>query len=63
MNNCGSKLQVGDRVKFLARLGQAEEGIILAVAETPVGTQLNITFGKGLSASVSARLVLKKLSR
>jgi hypothetical protein len=61
MNNRGAKLQVGDRVKFLARLGQAEEGVILAVVETPAGTQLNITFGKGLSASVSERLVLKKI--
>jgi hypothetical protein len=55
------KFEVGDRVKFLVRLGQAQEGVILDVVETPAGTQLNITFGKGQSALVSARLVLEKL--
>jgi hypothetical protein len=61
MTDGDSKFQVGDRVKFLARLGHVEEGVILAMVETPAGTQLNIAFGKGLSALVSAGLVLGKL--
>jgi hypothetical protein len=55
------KFEVGDRVKFFARLGHVEEGVILTVFETTAGTQLNIAFGKGLSASVSPRAILEKL--
>jgi hypothetical protein len=56
------KFEVGDRVKFFVRLGHVEEGVILTVFETTAGTQLNIAFGKGLSASVSPRAILEKLS-
>jgi hypothetical protein len=55
------KFEVGDRVRFVPRLGHVEEGVILAVLETTAGTQLNIAFGKGLTASVNARQVLEKL--
>ena len=55
------KFQVGDRVKFVPRLGHVEERFILAVFETTAGTELNIAFGKGLSACVNARQVVQKL--
>jgi hypothetical protein len=55
------KFEVGDRVKFVPRLGHVEEGVILAVFETTAGTELNLAFGKGLSACVNARQVVEKL--
>jgi hypothetical protein len=55
------KFEVGDKVKLLVRLGHVEEGDILAVLETAAGTQLNISFGKGLSVLVNVRVVLEKL--
>ena len=62
MENGDLKFKVGDRVKFVVRHGHLEEGVILAVFETTAGTQFNIAFGKGLSATVSSRAVLEKLS-
>jgi hypothetical protein len=53
------KFEVGDRVKFVPRLGHVEEGVILF--ETAAGTELNIAFGKGLSACVNARQVVEKM--
>jgi hypothetical protein len=57
------KYEVGDRVKFVARLGHVEEGVVLAVFETTGGTELNIAFGpKGdLRASINWRMVMEKL--
>jgi hypothetical protein len=55
------KFEVGDRVKFVPRLGHVEEGVIRAVLETRDGTQLTVDFGKGFSASVNARQVLERL--
>jgi hypothetical protein len=55
------KFEVGDRVKFVPRLGHVEEGVVLAVFETAAGTELNIAFGKGLSACVNARQVIEKM--
>jgi hypothetical protein len=59
--NPNVKFEVGDRVKFVPRLGHVEEGVILAVFETTAGIELNIAFGKGLSACVNARQVVQKL--
>jgi hypothetical protein len=59
--NLDVTFKVGDRVKFVPRLGHVEEGVILAVFETTAGTELNIAFGKGLSACVNARQVVEKM--
>jgi transcription antitermination factor NusG len=55
------KFEVGDRIKFVLRSGKIEEGVVKAVFETTTGVQLNVSFGKGLSASVDARQVIGKL--
>jgi hypothetical protein len=55
------KFEVGDRIKFVLPSGKIEEGIIKAVFEKTSGTQLNVAFGKDLSASVNARQVVGKL--
>jgi hypothetical protein len=55
------KFEVGDRITFVLPSGKIEEGIIKAVFEKTSGTQLNVAFGKDLSASVNARQVVGKL--
>jgi hypothetical protein len=55
------KFEVGDRIKFVLPSGKIEEGVVKAVFETTAGMQLNVAFGKDLSASVSARQVVGKL--
>jgi hypothetical protein len=60
-DNPDLEFEVGDRIKFVLRSGSIEEGIVKAVFETTGGTQLNVAFGKDLSASVNARQVIGKL--
>jgi hypothetical protein len=55
------KFEVGDRIKFVLPNGSIEEGIVKAVFETTKGVQLNVAFGKDLSASVGGRQVIGKL--
>ena len=60
-NNPDLKFAVGDRIKFVLPSGSIEEGIVKVVFEKTSGTQLNVAFGKDLSASVNARQVIGKL--
>jgi hypothetical protein len=60
-NNPDLKFAVGDRIKFVLHAGSIEEGIVKVVFEKTSGTQLNVAFGKDLSASVNARQVIGKL--
>jgi hypothetical protein len=46
---------------FVLPSGSIEEGVVKAVFETTSGTQLNVAFGKDLSASVNQRQVIGKL--
>jgi len=55
------RFEVGDRIKFVLPNDKIEEGTIKAVFETTKGSQLNVAFGKDLSASVNARQVVGKL--
>jgi hypothetical protein len=61
MKNPDSKFEVGDRIKFVLPSGSIEEGVVRAVFETTGGIQLNVAFGKDLSASVNQRQVIGKL--
>jgi hypothetical protein len=44
--------EVGDRIKFVLPSSSIEEGMVKAVFQTTAGTQLNVAFVTGLSASV-----------
>jgi hypothetical protein len=61
MKEGADDFQVGDRIKFVLPSGSIEEGVVKAVFETTKGVQLNVAFGKDLSASVNARQVIGKL--
>jgi hypothetical protein len=52
---------VGDRIKFVLPSGKIEEGIVKAVFPTTRGAQLNVAFGRDLTASVNAKQVIGKL--
>jgi hypothetical protein len=54
------KFEVGDRIKFVLASGSIEEGIVKAVFQTTADAQLNVAFGKDLSACVNARQVVEK---
>jgi hypothetical protein len=60
-NSPDLQFEVGDRIKFVLPSGKIEEGIVKAVSPTTRGAQLNVAFGKDLSASVNARQVVGKL--
>jgi hypothetical protein len=61
INSPDGKLKVGDRVTFVLPNGDFAAGIVKAVLETTSGTQVNISYGKGLSVSVNIQRVLAKL--
>jgi hypothetical protein len=60
-NNSDLKFEIGDRITFVLPSGKIEEGIVKAVSPTTRGAQLNVAFGKDLSASVNAKQVVGKI--
>jgi transcription antitermination factor NusG len=57
--NSDLKFEVGDRVRFVVGSGAIADGTVRAIIQTTGGVELNVSFGKDLSASVNVRQVVQ----